>query len=148
MTSERHGAHEGEEVHTATKAELATGVTGVFEAPHGANQAFEVLLKLGYHPDEIGILIAEETKRRWKTSIVFRIANEPGSLFRALGAFALFNIDLSKIESRPIEGRPWEYAFYLDVIGRNDEANVARAIDNLQQLAEDVRVLGSYATRW
>ncbi|HYI10217.1 MAG TPA: prephenate dehydratase [Thermoanaerobaculia bacterium] len=98
-------------------------------------------------PSEQGIE-TEETKRRWKTSVVFRIANEPGSLFRALGAFALFNIDLAKIESRPIEGRPWEYAFYLDVIGRKDEGNVARALDNLRQLAEDVRVLGSYATRW
>lgn len=95
-----------------------------------------------------GPVVTEESTRRWKTSLVFRIANEPGSLFRALGAFALFNIDLAKIESRPIEGRPWEYAFYLDVIGKEDDADIARALDNLRQLAQSVRVLGSYATRW
>lgn len=89
-----------------------------------------------------------ETPRRWKTSIVFQVRNEPGSLFRALGAFALLGIDLSKIESRPIEGRPWEYAFYLDVVGKADDAAVARALGNLREMSEMVKVLGTYPTRW
>ena len=89
-----------------------------------------------------------EATRRWKTSLVFRVANKPGSLYRALGAFAMFDLDLAKIESRPIEGRPWEYAFYVDVIGRETDASVSRALANLQHMAEMVRILGSYPTRW
>ena len=89
-----------------------------------------------------------EPARRWKTSMMLRLPDKPGALFRALGAFAMFDIDLSKIESRPIEGRPWEYAFYVDVIGRRTEAPLERAISNLEEMADELHVLGSYPTRW
>jgi prephenate dehydratase len=79
-----------------------------------------------------------------KTTILFRTPNKPGALFRALAAFALRDINLSKLESRPIEGRPWEYSFYADFAGDATEPNVARAIAHLEEMCESVRVLGSY----
>lgn len=79
-----------------------------------------------------------------KTTVVFRVANKPGSLFRALAVFALRDIDLRKIESRPIPGRPWEYSFYLDLIGDQHESRIERALAHLGEMIESIRVLGSY----
>ncbi len=78
-----------------------------------------------------------------KTSIAFALKNLPGVLFRSLSVFALRDIDLSKIESRPMRGRPWEYVFYVDYMrGRDDAAE--NALHHLAEVAEFVKVLGIY----
>jgi prephenate dehydratase len=82
--------------------------------------------------------------KAWKTSLVFSTRNVPGALFRALSAFALRDVNLTKIESRPLRGKPWEYLFYLDFLGRVDEPRVRNALRHLGELADFLRVLGCY----
>jgi prephenate dehydratase len=79
-----------------------------------------------------------------KTTIAFALPNAPGALFRALSVFALRNIDLTKLESRPLRGRPWEYMFYADLAVSRDDLQCARALVNLAEFARWVRTLGTY----
>ena len=88
--------------------------------------------------------LARQQAAHWKTSLVFTTRNSPGALFRALSAFALRDLNMMKIESRPLHGRPWEYLFYLDFLGREEEPRVQKALGHLAELADFLRVLGSY----
>ena len=78
-----------------------------------------------------------------KTSIAFKVKNLPGALFKSLSVFALRDISLSKIESRPLRGRPWEYVFYVDFL-RGDDEPARNALRHLGEVAEFVKVLGVY----
>jgi prephenate dehydratase len=80
----------------------------------------------------------------WKTSLVFSTRNIPGALFRSLSALALRDLNLVKIESRPLRGKPWEYLFYLDLLGRREDEAVKNALAHLGEVADFLRVLGSY----
>ena len=79
-----------------------------------------------------------------KTTIVFALPSTPGSLFKALSVFALREINLSKLESRPIRGRPWEYLFYVDIDARSDDLPCAHGLTQLGESAKWIRVLGTY----
>jgi prephenate dehydratase len=88
--------------------------------------------------------ITDSTSGHWKTSLVFSTRNAPGGLFRALAAFALRDLNLTKIESRPLRGKPWEYLFYLDFLGRADSPAARNALNHLGEMADLLRILGSY----
>jgi len=79
-----------------------------------------------------------------KVSIVFSTANVPGALFRCLSVFALRDINLTKLESRPLRGKPWEYLFYLDFVGNVKEQRSVRALAHLGEVTNFLRVLGCY----
>jgi len=79
-----------------------------------------------------------------KTSIAFIVDHKPGSLYQALHAFAESKINLTKIESRPMVGTPWEYIFFIDFIGHRTDTNIIEAIEGLSKNTRSVKILGSY----
>ena len=101
---------------------------------------FTRFLALACQPLEV----ANPEEGDYKTSIVFSMDNKPGVLFKTLAVFALRDIDLTKIESRPMPGQVWEYLFYIDFAGHADSANCRRALDHLAELTTFLRVLGTY----
>ncbi len=78
-----------------------------------------------------------------KTSVAFAVKNVAGALFKALSVFALRDISLSRIESRPVRGAPWQYVFFVD-FARGDDLDARRALAHLGEIAEFVKVLGVY----
>jgi prephenate dehydratase len=81
---------------------------------------------------------------KYKTSLVFTVGNVPGALFKCLSAFALRDLNMTKIESRPLRGKPWEYLFYLDFAGHVEDPVSRNALGHLGELADMLRVLGCY----
>ncbi len=80
----------------------------------------------------------------YRTTLVFGVRNEPGSLLRALNVFAERRVNLSRLESRPSRGGAWEYIFWTDADGAADEPHVAAALEDLRAVTTLVRVFGSY----
>ena len=79
-----------------------------------------------------------------RTTLVFGVRNEPGALHRCLGAFAAAGLNLSKLESRPIRGRAWEYVFWVELDAELDHPRTRHALAALERSAATVRVLGCY----
>ena len=94
-------------------------------------------------PASLRCQVAATSEAANKTSIVFVLDNKPGALYRALGIFAARELDLSKLESRPLRGHPWEHSFYLDVLG-DPKGAAGEAIEELGRSCRELRVLGSY----
>ncbi len=93
------------------------------------------------------LLLSRKAKRfkgKAKTSLVFSLKNDPGALFKALSVFALRDIDLARIESRPMRSKKWEYYFYIDFLGSTEEKRVQNALSHLSEIASFTRVLGCY----
>ncbi len=93
---------------------------------------------LGREPEAV------ESSGARKTSLVFVTRNLPGALFKCMSAFALRDISLTKIESRPLKGRPYEYCFYVDILASPQDQNCANAMAHLGEMTEFLAVLGSY----
>jgi prephenate dehydratase len=79
-----------------------------------------------------------------KISLVFQLAHRPGSLLHALEPFARRNINMMKIESRPVHGRPWEYRFYLDLQASASDPEIIAALGELEKAVVELKMLGSY----
>jgi prephenate dehydratase len=79
-----------------------------------------------------------------KLSLVLHLAHRPGSLCQVLNAFAKRDLNLLKIESRPIPGTPWSYCFYLDLQASLKDANTRSALEELKEHADSIKILGCY----
>ena len=92
----------------------------------------------------IGQNSKKSKKIKSKTSILFTVKHVPGALFRALKSFSDYKINLTKIESRPIKGKLWEYAFFVDFQGHVNDKKVKAALKKLKENCIELKILGSY----
>ncbi|KSV58323.1 prephenate dehydratase [Acetivibrio ethanolgignens] len=81
-----------------------------------------------------------------KVSLCFELPHESGTLYNMLSHFIYNNLNMTKIESRPISGRPWEYRFFVDVEGNLADAGMKNAITGIQAEAESLKILGNFTT--
>jgi len=79
-----------------------------------------------------------------KTSLLFVVHHKPGALYDSLGVFNKYNLNMTKIESRPIKGRLWEYAFFVDFQGHKEDSKVIKAFSELKEHTLLLKILGSY----
>ncbi len=86
----------------------------------------------------------KRSKQADKVSLALTIQNQPGVLFKCLSVFALRDLNLTRIESRPVPGRPWEYCFYIDFMGNPEQAPTRNALRHLEEITDSVKILGVY----
>jgi 3-deoxy-7-phosphoheptulonate synthase len=98
----------------------------------------------GEAPTPPGMELTTSETGAAKATLVFSVQDEPGNLFACLKIMADRGINLSKLESRPIQGKPWEYLFYVDVTLPEDPASFQEAIKELKTHTKEFYYLGSY----
>ena len=136
----REGLSDAAAVATRRAAEVYGGVILAESIQdHSENYTRFLLITPSKSPDP-----PSKQTEDYKTTIVFSVGNVPAALYHSLRPFAERHIDLAKIESRPLRGSPFEYWFYLDVIGRADSAPLSDALNELRAQTKSVRVLGTY----
>jgi chorismate mutase/prephenate dehydratase len=79
-----------------------------------------------------------------KTSLMFSVLHKAGALYKALEVFSKYNINMSKIESRPSKKKPWDYMFFVDILGHREMDNIKGAITELRDRVSFIKILGSY----
>jgi prephenate dehydratase len=79
-----------------------------------------------------------------KSSLVYATSNKPGALFDTLKIFAENGLNLVKLESRPIHGKPWEYMFYVDLEADVESDELSGVMDQLSEHTEFLKILGCY----
>ncbi|SEA09339.1 chorismate mutase [Desulfuromusa kysingii] len=138
---------------TAAAAQLATGDESVAAiASHAAAVQYDlqvVKAKIEDNPNNFTrfLVIGKKTPEKSgadKTSIMFSVKDEPGILYRMLEPFSQRQINLAKIESRPMKEKAWEYIFFLDLIGHAEDPEIAEAIEELRSHCHFLKILGSY----
>jgi arogenate/prephenate dehydratase len=94
----------------------------------------------------LGKLSDKKKFNKPKSSICFELKSIPGALFKALSVFALRDIDLLKIESRPIPHKPFQYLFYIDFKGELKDTRIKQAINHLSEISISIKENGTYET--
>ena len=125
-------------------SELAAEIYGMKVAAKGIEDDHSNTTRFIVIEDAEKAASSSEPTGQDKTSAIFATKHEPGCLVRALSALSSRGINLDRIESRPIRGKPWEYYFYVDFSGHVKEDACRKAIDDLRYQCEEVKVLGSY----
>ncbi len=138
---------------TAAAAQMATEDDSVAAiASHAAATQYNlqvVKAKIEDNPHNFTrfLVIGKKTPEKSgadKTSIMFSVKDEPGILYRMLEPFSKRQINLAKIESRPMKQKAWEYIFFLDLIGHVEDQKITAAIEELRSHCHFLKILGSY----
>lgn len=135
----RKVAEDGDRTHAAVASEYAGKIYGLEILKKGVNQS-------GFNSTRFIIVTNQKIFRKdaGKVSICFEVSHESGSLYHMLSHFIYNNLNMCKIESRPIEERPWEYRFFIDFEGNLSDSAVKNALRGLREESRNMKILGNY----